>query len=306
MTQPLFRIKKEKETKDFGHFTIEPLEPGFGSTLGTALRRVLLSALPGAAITRVKITGVKHKFSTLEGLREDIIEFILGLKQVKVSYEGKKPVKLTLDKTGPGEVKAGDIKTPATVEIANPDLVLGNLASKKNRLKAEMIVESGYGYVPAEEREVEKLGEIPLDAIFSPILQVNYRVEATRVGRRTDLDRLVLEINTDGSLKPSKALKQAAEILVSFFHQIVSPKKMPKKKKEKIELPDLTLKLTVEELDLPTRIANALRKGGYGTVADLVAAKEADLAKVKNLGEKSVKIVQAALSQKGVSLKEKK
>ncbi|HUV42683.1 MAG TPA: DNA-directed RNA polymerase subunit alpha [Patescibacteria group bacterium] len=306
MIEPLFRIKKEKETQDFGHFVIEPLELGFGHTLGNALRRVLLSALPGAAITQVKIAGVKHKFSTLEGLKEDIIEFILGLKQVKVGYEGKKPVKLTLEKTGPGEIKAGDIKTPANVKIANPDLVIGNLASRKNRFKAEMIVETGYGYLPAEEREVEKLGEIPIDAIFGPILQVNYRIESTRVGRRTDLNRLVFEITTDGSLKPSQALKQAAEILVGYFQQIASPKKMPKKEKAKSEMPNLNLRLTVEELDLPTRIANALRKGGYGTVANLVEATEADLAKVKNLGEKSVNIVEAALSQKGVSLKKKK
>ncbi len=304
--EPLFRIKKEKETKDFGHFVIEPLEPGFGHTLGNALRRVLLSALPGAAISQIKITGVKHKFSTLEGLKEDIVEIILNLKQVKVSYDGKKPVKLTLEKTGPGAVKAGDIKTPAKVEIANPDLVIGNLATKKNRLKADILVESGYGYLPAEEREVEKLGEIPIDAIFSPVVQVNYRVEATRVGRRTNLDRLVLEIITDGSLKPSQALKQAAKILIGYFHQVYEPKRIPKKKEPKIEVPDLTLRLTVEELELPTRIANALRKGGYGTVAELVAATETDLAKVKNLGEKSIKVVEAALSQKGVGLKKKK
>lgn len=304
--EPLFQIKKEKDTKDFGHFVIEPLEPGSGHTLGNALRRVLLSALPGAAITQVKITGIKHKFSTLEGLKEDIIEFILNLKQIKVSYDGKKPAKLNLEKTGPGVVKAGDIKTPAKVEIANPDLVIGNLATKKNRLKAEMLVESGFGYSPAEEREAGKLGEIPIDAIFGSVIQVNYRVEATRVGRRTDLDRLVLEITTDGSLKPSQALKQAAKILVGYFHQVYEPKKVPKKKKPKIEVPDLTLRLTVEELDLPTRIANALRKGGYGTVAELVAATEVDLAKVKNLGEKSIKIIEAALSQKGVGLKKKK
>ena len=306
MIEPFFQIKKEKETQDFGHFISEPLESGFGNTLGNALRRALLSALPGAAITRVKITGVKHKFSTLEGLKEDIVELILNLKQIKVSYDGKKPAKLTLEKTGPGEVKAGDIKTPAKVEIANPDLVIGNLATKKNRLKAEMLVESGYGYSPAEEREIEKLGEIPVDAIFSPVRQVNYRVEATRVGRRTELDRLVLEIATDGSLKPSKALKRASEILVSYFYQIVKPKKMPKKKAAKTEMPDLALNLTVEELDLPTRIANALRKGNYGTVAELVVADETDLSKVKNLGEKSIKVVEAALAQKGVELKKKK
>lgn len=306
MFEPLFQIKKEKETDDFGHFIIEPLEPGFGNTLGNALRRVLLSALPGAAITQIKIAGVKHKFSTIEGLREDVIELILNLKQIKVRYDGQKPAKLTLDKSGPKEVKAGDIETPAKVEIVNKDLVIGNLATKKNRLKAEIIVESGYGYVPAEERKTERLGEIPIDAIFSPVRQVNYRVEATRVGRQTDLDRLVLEITTDGSIKPREALKKAAQILAGYFHQIIEPKKAPKKKEEKPELPDMTLRLTVEELDLPTRIANALRKGGFETVEDLVRASDVDLAKVKNLGEKSIKIVRAALIQKGFDLKQKK
>ncbi len=304
--EPLFQIKKKKETNDFGYFVIEPLEQGFGQTLGNALRRVLLSSLQGAAITQVKINGVRHKFSTLEGLKEDILELILNLKQVKVGYDGQKPVKLTLDKTGPGEVKAGDIKTPAKVEIANKDLVIGNLASKNNRLKAEMIVESGCGYLLAGEKETKKMGEMLIDAVFSPVCQVNYRVEATRVGRQTDLDRLVLEITTDGTLKPSQALKRAAETLASYFHQIIKPKKAPRKKKRKFEVPDLTMNLTVEELDLPTRIANALRKGGYDTVGKLVEAKEADLAKVKNLGEKSIKIVKAALSQKEVNLKEEK
>lgn len=306
MIEPLFQIKKEKEANNFGHFVIEPLEPGFGHTLGNALRRVLLSSLPGAAITQVKMSGVKHKFSTLEGLREDILELILNLKQVKVSYDGQKPVKLTLDKTGSGEVKAGDIKTPAKVEIANKDLVLGHLATRKNRLKAEIVVESGYGYLPADEKKTKKIGEIPVDAIFSPVRQVNYRVEATRVGRQTDLDRLVLEITTDGTLKPSEALKRAAEILVGYFQQVVKPKKAPKKKETIPQVPDLTMRLTVEELDLPTRIANALRKGGYGTVGELVKAKETDLAKVKNLGEKSIKIVRAALIQKEIKLEEKK
>jgi len=306
MIKSLFRIKKEKETKDFGCFVIEPLEPGFGYTLGNALRRVLLSALPGAAITQIKIAGVKHKFSTLEGLKEDIIELILNLKQVKVSYDGRKPAKLILDKTGPGEIKAGDIEVPAKVEIINKGLVIGNLATKKNRFKADIMVESGYGYLPAEERKTEKLGEIPIDALFSPIRQVNYRVEATRVGRRTNLDRLVLEITTNGSFKPSEALKQAAQILVDYFHQIVEPKRMPREKKKKIEAPNLVLRLTVEELDLPTRIANALRNGGYGTVDKLVKADEVDLTKVKNLGEKSIKIIRATLAQKGVSLREKK
>jgi len=305
MLGPIFQIKKEKESADHGLFIIEPLEQGYGYTLGNALRRVLLTSLPGAAITQVKINRVKHKFSTLEGLKEDIIELILNLKQIRFKYEGKKAAKLRLEKSGPGEIKAGDIKTPGGVEIVNKDLVLGKIADKKSTLKGEITVELGYGYLPAEEQEVDKLGIIPVDAAFSPIRRVNYRVEATRVGRRTDLDRLILEIFTDGTIKPSEALKQSAQILIDFFTQVVKPKKMPKA--EKVEAaPDETLKLTVEETNIPTRIANALRKGGYGTVGDLTVAAPADLAKVKNLGEKSVSVIKAALSQKGLSLKEKK
>lgn len=305
MIDPLFQIKKEKETADYGKFVIEPLEQGYGHTLGNALRRVLLSSLPGAAVTQVKIAGVKHQFSTLEGLKEDIIEFILNLKQLRIKYEGKKPAKLSLDVTGPREVKAADIKTPAKVEIVNKDHVLGNLANKKSKLKAEIWVESGFGYSPAEERKSEKLGIIPVDAAFSPIRKVNYQVEATRVGRRTDLDRLIFEVTTSGTIKPSEALKKAASILVAYFHQVVSPKKAPKVKKKEEVTPLGMRELTVEELDLPTRIANALRKGGYGTLGDLIAASCSDLAKVKNLGEKSIKVVETALAEKGVSLKKK-
>lgn len=305
MVDPLFQIKKEKETANFGRFVIEPLEQGYGKTLGNALRRVLLTSLPGAAVTRVKITGVKHRFSTLEGLKEDIIEFILNLKQLQIKYEGERPAKLTLEVTGPKEVKAADIKTPAKVEIVNKDHLLGNLADKKSKLKAEMVVELGFGYSPAEERKSEKLGVISIDASFSPVRKVNYQVEATRVGRRTDLDRLIFEITTNGTIKPSEALKQAANILVAYFNQVVSPKKVPKAKKKAAVAPLGMFELTVEELDLPTRIANALRKGGYGTLGDLTAATRTDLAKVKNLGEKSIKVVEAALAEKRASLKGK-
>lgn len=305
MIEFLFQIKKEKETAEYGKFVIEPLEQGYGHTLGNSLRRVLLTSLPGAAITEVKISGIRHQFSTLEGLKEDIIEFILNLKQLRIKYEGTKPVKLTLDVSGPKEIKGRDIKTPAQVEIVDKDHVLGNLADKKSKLKAVMVVESGFGYSPAEERKSEKLGVIPIDAAFSPVKKVNYRVEATRVGRRTDLDRLIFEITSDGTIKPSKALKDAANILVEYFKQVVSPKKAPQAKKEKTVSLVKTPELTVEELNLPTRIANALRKGGYETLGDLIAATRADLTKVKNLGEKSIKVVEAALAEKEASLKGK-
>jgi len=299
-SEPRFQIKKVKQTKEFGRFIIEPLQQGYGQTLGNSLRRVLLTSLSGAAPTKMKINGAKHKFSTLQGLKEDIIELALNVKQLKVKYEGEKPVKLKLEAIGPGFVKASKIEVPAGVEIINPDFVLANLADKKSKLKMEIVVERGFGYLPAEAREVEKLGVILLDASFSPVLRVNYRIETARVGREADWDRLILEIFTDSTIKPSEALKEAAEILTGFFRQVVSPKKVSSK--EKKVAPPLTevMKLTVEEMDLPTRIANALRKGGYGTAADLAAASDASLMKVKNLGEKSIKIVKIALSKKGV------
>ena len=303
MLNPIFAIKPKKETADYGEFIIEPLEQGYGHTLGNALRRVLLTSLPGAAVTQVKIAGIRHRFSTLEGLKEDVVELILNIKQIQLKYEGKKPVKMKLETQGPGEVKAGDIKTPAEVKIVNPELVLGRLADKKSTLKLEMVVESGFGYLPAKGRKSDTLGVIPVDALFSPVRRVNYNVEATRVGRRTDLDRLILEITTDKTISPGEALKEAAKILAAFFNQIVEPKEVPVEEEKKEELPREVLRLTVEELNLPTRIANALRKGGYETVEDLTVATPADIAKVKNLGEKSTKVIQAALAEKEVGLK---
>ena len=301
MFEPLFNIKTEQENAEFGKFVIEPLEQGFGHTLGNSLRRVLLTSLPGAAITQIKINGVKHKFSTLEGMSEDVVDLILNLKQVRLKYEGEKPIKLELDKNGPGQVKAGDIKTPANIQVINKDHVLASLADKKSRLKIEMVVERGFGYLPAETRKSDKLGVIFLDAAFSPVKRVNYQVEATRVGQRTDFDKLIMEITTDGTIKPKEALKSSAKILIAFFNQVVQPKKMDVKEEKKPQIDDEVTKLTLEELDLPTRIVNALRRTGYGTVSDLMAIKLADLAKIKNLGEKSIKIIQSALAKKGVN-----
>jgi DNA-directed RNA polymerase subunit alpha len=301
MFEPLFNIKTEQENAEFGKFVIEPLEQGFGHTLGNSLRRVLLTSLPGAAITQIKINGVKHKFSTLEGMSEDVVDLILNLKQVRLKYEGEKPIKLELDKNGPGQIKAGDIKTPANIQVINKDHVLASLADKKSRLKIEMVVERGFGYLPAETRKSDKLGVIFLDAAFSPVRRVNYQVEATRVGQRTDFDKLIMEITTDGTIKPKEALKSSAKILIAFFNQVVQPKKMDVKEEKKPQIDDEVTKLTLEELDLPTRIVNALRRTGYGTVSDLMAIKLADLAKIKNLGEKSIKIIQSALAKKGVN-----
>jgi len=300
MLDTIFQIKKTKIDQNTTRFTIEPLPQGYGHTLGNALRRVLLTSLPGTAITQLKISGVKHKFSTLAGLKEDVIELILNVKQIRIKYAGEKPVKLILEKTGPGQVTAGDIKASAGAEIINKDLVLGNLADKKSKLKIEMLAEKGYGYLPTEERKSDKLGVLIIDASFSPIRLVNYKVEATRVGRKTDLDRLILEVTSDGTIKSEDALKSSAKALIAFLNQIVDPKKLPVSKKKDDGQISETMRLTVEELELPTRIVNALRRGGYGTVSELLVASNQDLTKVKNLGEKSIKIVQAALAKKGV------
>lgn len=305
MIGPLFQIKIEKITDNFGHFIIEPLAQGYGHTLGNSLRRVLLSGLKGAALTSAKFSNAKHKFSTIEGLKEDVIELSLSLKQIRFQYSSDKPVSLILEKSGQGEIKAGDIKVPANVKIINPDLVLGHLSGKSSKLKMELTLESGFGYVPAEEHKSDKLGVIGLDSIFSPVTRVNYKVEATRVGRQTDLDSLVLEIFTDGTLKADAALKEAASILVGYYQQLLDPKKAARKEEtSKSTASDEVMRFTLEEINLPTRVTNALRKSGYGTVGDLSQATLDDLRKVKNLGDKSIELVRKVLAKKGLNLKE--
>lgn len=304
MNEPLFEIKEEEKSGNYAKFVISPLEAGYGDTLGNSLRRVLLTSLPGAAITTVRISSVKHQFSTLKGMKEDVVEFLLNLKKVRFSYSGDKPVKATLSVKSAGEVRAKDIKVPASVKIANTELVLATL-NKGAKLDAEMEIMAGVGYSPAEDRPTGTIGLIPLDASFSPVGRVNYKVEETRVGRLTNYDKLILEIWTDGTITPKEALITSAKILVLYFNQIVSPKKV---QKEEIKTVSDTLgpvgKLSVEEIGLPTRVANALIKAGYETVDQLVVAKMSDLTKVRNLGEKSIKIIAAALGQKGVNFGE--
>lgn len=266
---------------------------------------MLLSSLPGWAIVAIKIAGVKHQFSTVSGMSEDVLQLMLNLKQVRIKNEvGGERVKARLAANGPGTVVAGDVEVPAGVSVANPDLTLAHLADAKSVLKMDLAIEQGYGYSLASERgESGTVGEMTMDANFSPVLEVNYRVEATRVGRSTDYDRLVLELVTDGTMEAEEAVKQAAQILVDHFMLVVNPQKPEEKEEE--EKPRVGLeaaRLSVEELGLATRIVNALVRGGYETVADLMAAERADLLQVKNLGEKSLIEVKEALAEKGVKL----
>lgn len=301
MQEPTFQIKETKKEKNYKKFEITPLEQGYGNTLGNSLRRVLLSSLKGAAVTSVKIAGVRHQFSTLKGMKEDVVEFLLNLKKVRFIYSGEKPAKASLSVKGPKEVKASDIEKDASVEIANPDQMLASL-TKDAKLDVKMEIESGTGYLPAEERVTGEIGLIPLDASFSPIIKVNYKVEETRVGRYTNFDKLIMEIWTDGTVDAKDALVKASEVLVKYYSQIVAPKKVEKEEKQKDEGLGPVGNLSVEEIGLPTRVANALIKSGYETVEDLVKANKSDLVKVRNLGDKSVKIIEAALGEKGLEI----
>jgi DNA-directed RNA polymerase subunit alpha len=306
MDNLLFEVKEEEKKDNYSRFVISPLEKGYGYTLGNSLRRVLLESLGGAAITSVEIKGVRHQFSTLEGMKEDIVEFLLNLKRVRFICEGelKKEEKVKLSVKGPGEVRASDIQVSGVLKVANPDFVLAYL-NEGAKLEAEMTVEYGHGYRIADSGS-GKIGLILLDAIFSPVTRVSYKVEETRVGKLTNYDKLVLEIWTDGSLEPRQALLDASQILRSHYDQIISPRAVEKKAsvEKKSDSFGLVGKLSVEEINLPTRVANALIKAGYETVESLAKAKREDLAKVRNLGEKSLKIVKVALAEKGVKFLE--
>jgi len=303
MFEPNFKIKTESQTEDYGKFIIEPLDEGYGQTLGNTLRRVLLSSLPGAAVTTIKIDGVKHQFSMIPGLKEDVVEFILNVKKIRFRLTNDEPGEATLSVHGPGTITAGDLKLSAGIEVVNSDFYLGTLADNKSKLDAELTIEPGFGYLPAEEQKTANIGIIPVDAIFSPVTRVNYKVEATRVGKMTNLDRLIIEIWTDGTIDALVALKQAAKIIVSYFLQIYEPKAVPTEGVVVTPaISDEILKMTTEELDLPTRIANALKNGGIETVGQLLGTPRKDLMKIKNLGGKSILIIEDKLREKSVAL----
>ena len=304
MNEPIFEIKEEKKEKNYSKIVVSPLEQGFGLTLGNSLRRVLLTGLSGYAVTSVKIAGVKHQFSTLAGMKEDIVEFVLNLKKVRFSGTSDKVTKGTIEMSKGGTVSASDIKISGPLKVVNTDLTLANV-DKGSKFSAEISIEKGVGYSPAEERSVDSIGLIPVDASFSPVKRVSYKIEETRVGRVTNYDKLTLEVWTDGAVEGITAVVESAKILVSYFNQVVTPKKVVKKAEEVVNELGLVGKLSVEEIGLPTRVANALIKAGHETVEELVNAKKDDLVKVRNLGEKSLKIIAAALGTKGVEFSPK-
>lgn len=305
MLEPNFKVKEEKITSDFGEFSIEPLEPGYGHTLGTALRRILLISIPGVAVSSVKINGAKHRFSTIPGLKENIVDLLLNVKGLNFKLLNSKDQSVVrLSVKGSKEITGKDLELPEDVEITNPNHYIGTLADKKGKLEMEMTVERGWGYSLAEERRSASLGVIPTDAIYTPIRRVNASVSATRVGRQTNLDKLTLSIWTNGVVSPREALDQAAKTLTSYFHQVYEPKAEDETAEESLKqgIPDVTLKLTIDELDLPTRIYNSLRNGGVETIGQLIETPRKDLISMRNMGGKSISIIEEKLKEKGIEL----
>lgn len=305
MIDPIFKVKEEDVKTDYTTFIIEPLEPGYGHTVGNALRRVLLTSIPGAAVTSVKISSVKHRFSTVTGLKENVVDLLLNIKGISFKLlDGKTSATVKLSVNGPKEITAGDLDLPEGVEVENEDHYLGSLSDKKAKLEIEFAVEKGMGSSLAEDRKIGTLGVISTDAIFTPVKRVNYSVEATRVGRQTNLDKLILNVWTNGTISPREALTQASRILASFFLQIYEPKAAMPTEGVAISpsVSDDILKLTIDELDLPTRIYNSLRNGGIETLGQLLGTSKKDLMTMRNMGGKSLSIIEEKLREKGISL----
>src|SRR5690625_1417915 len=302
-------LSEEVIAENRSQFIIEPLEPGFGYTLGNSLRRTLLSSIPGAAVTSIRIDGVLHEFSTVPGVKEDVTEIILNLKNVVVSSENDEPVVMYLRKQGPGTVTAADITPPAGVEVHNPDLHIATI-NDKGKLEIELTVERGRGYVSAVQNKSgdEEIGRIPVDSIYSPVLKVTYKVEATRVEQRTDFDRLIVDVETKRSMAPRDALASAGKTLVELFGLA----RELNVEAEGIEIgPSPTdtalaedLALPIEQLDLTIRSYNCLKREGIHTVGELVARSEADLLDIRNFGAKSITEVKEKLTGLGLTLKD--
>ncbi|OIP24649.1 DNA-directed RNA polymerase subunit alpha [bacterium CG2_30_37_16] len=299
-------IKTIKETGNQGSYSVEPLYPGYGMTLGNSLRRVILSSLPGSAVTAVKIDGVTHEFTTIPHVKEDIVEIILNLKQLTVKSHSEEEQYLYLSASGEGKVTARDIKAPSQVEILNPDLEIATLGNAKAKLEMEIKVEQGRGYVPVDKREGEKLqvGMIAIDAIYTPIKKVRYSVESTRVGQMTDLDKLIIDLETDGTISPKEAIVQASEILVDHFlvlagkevkgQGLVLEGAKPEKSAE-----DAASKILVEEVNLSPRTTNALLNNDIKTIADVLNLADVELKSLKGFGNKAYQEVREKLDELG-------
>jgi DNA-directed RNA polymerase subunit alpha len=307
LTMPRQVAADPGNTPGYGKFVIEPLERGFGITLGNALRRVLLSSLQGAAVTAVRIEGVLHEFSTLPGVIEDVTEIILNLKQVRLKLHGDGPKRGLFEASGKGEVKAGDLKVDPDVEVLNPDLHIASL-NRDGDLRMEVDLNGGRGYASADQHSQtdRPIGVIPIDSLFSPVTKVNYHVEATRLGQRIDYDKLTLEVWTDQSILPADAVAWAAKLLRDHFEMFIRFEQEPVIEGEEEEDPQLAvarrqLEKSVEELELSVRSSNCLRAAEIRTIGDLVVKSESEMLKYRNFGRKSLKEIQDLLAEMGLT-----
>lgn len=305
--KPKIECVEKTEDNVYGKFVVEPLERGYGITLGNSLRRILLSSLPGVAVTSIKIDGVLHEFSTVPGVIEDVTEIILNIKNLSLKLHSEGPKIIYIDADGEGEIKAGDIKVDSDVEILNPDLHICTL-NGESRFYMELVINKNRGYVSAEKNKQpgQPIGIIPVDSIYTPVSKVNYTVENTRVGQITDYDKLTLEVWTNGSIKPDEAISLGAKILsehLSLFIDLSDHAKHAEIMVEKEETKkEKVLEMTIEELDLSVRSYNCLKRASINTVEDLTNKTEEDMMKVRNLGRKSLEEVLQKLNALGLSL----
>ena len=309
--KPKIEIAEISDDNRYGKFICEPLERGYGTTFGNSLRRMLLSSLEGAAVTSIRIEGVLHEFSTIPGVRDDVTNIVLNLKQLCLKMEGNEPKVIRIDVEGEKEVTAADIICDADIEVLNPDLHIATL-NEDGKLKIEMTVERGRGYVPADKNKKpdDTIGVIPIDSIFSPVQRVNYTVQDTRVGNVTDYDKLILEVWTDGSVRPEEAVSKAAGILVMHLKLFQNMDGLPEEveeeestfPEEETDTSSKVLDMTIEDLDLSVRSFNCLKRANINTVADLTAKSEEDMMKVRNLGRQSLNEIKRKLAEMGLSL----
>jgi len=308
MEKPKVELIEQNEDNTYGKFVAEPLERGYGITLGNALRRIMLSSLPGAAVTSIKIEGILHEFSTIPGMKEDVTEIVLNLKELSIKLHTDEPKTIRIEKEGEGVITAGDIIADSDVEILNPDMHIATL-DHDSRFFMEITVSKGRGYVPAENNKSDELaiGVIPVDSIFTPVKNVSYFVENTRVGQVTDFDKLIIEMDTDGSINPEEAISLAAKVMNEHLNLFISLTNhtdeveiMVQKEEDEKEK---VLEMTIEEMDLSVRSYNCLKRANINTVEELTNKTEEEMMKVRNLGKKSLVEVQKKLEDLGLGLR---
>ncbi len=298
------KIEVEATTERYGRFIVGPLESGYGVTIGNSLRRVLLSSLPGAAITSIRVDGIHHEFSPIPGVREDTMTLLLNLKQLRMKLHGDEPVRLRLEAEGEGVVTAGDIECPSEVEIVNPELHLLTLDSSDSRVEMEMVAENGRGYSPSEERGALPIGELPVDAVFSPIRKIAYTVDRVRIGEITDFDQLKLDIWTDGTIQPEEALSTAAQMLAKHFSLVANIGGILIEEEEEAEeegIPPRIYEMPIEELDLSVRAFNCLKRAGItkvGMILEKLEKGDDEILAIRNFGRKSLQELKQALSER--------